>query len=335
MAKTNNTGIVRQLNLDIVRQTLRSEGQMTKATLARKTGMSIATCGNLLQLLVENEEVIEGEINNLTGGRPAKTYFYNGQIDLVLCVYILVEEKVTLRMEVYNSMGKEQDVFESHYDSITIDELYYQIGQVIDRYEMIETICIGVPGAVVDGKIEFCDEPNLANINMVSKLQRKYNKDIVVGSEKYFKVCGYYKRMELKDDVSLVYMLSPKNREMGAGIIVDGHVLRGGNAMAGETMYLPYYKLKKTGIAVDEAIGEMPFIVSSMVAVIAPEYFVLPGSDFSEGSCEELRKACMDIIPENHIPQILYTDDTMKDYSVGMMDIALEKLNGGIKLIST
>lgn len=333
MAKINNTGIVRQLNLDIVRQALREEGGLTKSILARKTGMSIATCGNLLQLLVESGEVLEGEADNLTGGRPARTYFYNGENEMVLCVYILVEDVVTLRLELCDNLGRKQGGYDLRYDRITKQDIYEQIDQAVEKYNNIEMISIGIPGYVVDGKVEVCDEPNLNGINFIKEIKAKYDVETIVGTEKLFKVLGYYKRMKLNDENTLVYILAPRGKNLGAGIMIDGHVLRGGNEMAGETMYLPYYLIKEKGLPIDGIVKEMPFIVSTMVAIIAPQKLILSGYGFHDGSCKEICRECKKIIPERYVPEIIYVEDSFPDYQCGLIDATLEKLNRGIKVV--
>jgi len=335
MTKINNTGIVRQLNLDIVRQTLRNEGGITKSMLARKTGMSIATCGNLLRLLIKQKEVFEGEVDKLTGGRPAKTYYYNSKNEMILCIYILAEETVSVHIEVYDNMGSKQEEFVETYNQLALEDIYNQIDRILQKYKNIVIISIGVPGYVLDGKIESCDEPNLQNVDIYEEMRKRYGIDVLVGAEKYFKVYGYYKRMELDEKNTLVYILAPKTKCMGAGIMIDGHVLRGGNAMAGEIMYLPYYMIKEHGVSIDDIVSEIPFVVSSMVAIIAPQKFILSGGRFNEESCDEIRKECIKIIPEKYIPEIKYAEDSFEDYREGLLAATLETLNSSIKLVET
>lgn len=335
MVKISNTGIVRQLNLDIARQVLRNEGEMTKAMLARKAGMSIATCGNLLQLLIESKEVIEGEVDNLTGGRPAKKYRYVGKNKKILCIFILVESAVTLRIEICDNMGLQQELFDVCHDSITEQDLYHEIEKVLNRHDNIEMISIGIPGFVLDGRIEVCDEPNLNGKNLGKEIKDRFGIEALIGAEKLYKVYGYYKRMNLDEENTLVYLLAPKGKNLGAGIMIDGHVLRGGNAMAGETMYLPYYFIKEKGLPIDEVIQEIPFIISTMVAIIAPQKFILSGYGFTKGSCDEIHQQCSKIIPERYIPEIIYVEDSFPDYQGGLVDATLDKLNRGIMLVET
>ncbi|MDO4556870.1 MAG: ROK family protein [Lachnospiraceae bacterium] len=335
MVKINNTGIVRQLNLDIVRDTLREEDGLTKSMLARKTGMSIATCGNLLHVLIEKGEVIEGEIDNLTGGRPAKTYYYNGENEMILCIYILVEENVTIHIELYDNVGRLQEEYEKKYDRITEDDIYEQIDAAIGNYEKIKMISIGIPGYVLNGTIDSCDEPNLNNKNIEKTIKEKYKTEVLIGAEKLFTVYGYYKRNDMDDESTLVYMLVPKGKAMGAGIMIDGRILRGGNELAGETMYLPYYYIKEQGVAIEEIVNEMPFIINTMVAVIAPQKFIISGSQFSHDSCEEIRRECSKLIPEKFIPEIVYEENTLLDYKTGLVNATLEKFNSGIKVVET
>ena len=92
----NNTKMVRKINSDVIRKVLRKNEELTKAEISSLTGLSIATCGNLLKLMVESGEVIEGELEQSTGGRPARRYRYNVEKNLLLCLYVIVDEKERL-----------------------------------------------------------------------------------------------------------------------------------------------------------------------------------------------------------------------------------------------
>lgn len=74
-------------NVVLVTHALKSLGSATKAELAVATGLSIATCGTVLNELSSNSEVLALEREVSRGGRPAQRYAYNPDYFSVLSIY--------------------------------------------------------------------------------------------------------------------------------------------------------------------------------------------------------------------------------------------------------
>ena len=74
-------------NVVMVTNALKSLGSATKADLAVATGLSIATCGAVLNELSLRHEVMALEMEVSRGGRPAQRYAYNPDFFSVLSLY--------------------------------------------------------------------------------------------------------------------------------------------------------------------------------------------------------------------------------------------------------
>ena len=74
-----------------IRQILLENGSITKPELAKLTNLTVATCGYILNSLVENGEVIAENFRTSSGGRPAMSYRYNSERCRFLCLYALFE----------------------------------------------------------------------------------------------------------------------------------------------------------------------------------------------------------------------------------------------------
>ena len=59
-----------------------------KNSLSISTGLSIATCGNILKDLILSDEVIELDLAQSEGGRPARRFRYNENHELILIIYV-------------------------------------------------------------------------------------------------------------------------------------------------------------------------------------------------------------------------------------------------------
>ena len=104
---TNNTLRVKESNTNLILDTLKSLQIATRAEIARITGLSIATCGNILKDLVTSGEILEGDLENCSGGRPARQYIYNKNFSLVIAMTIQSDKTLkTLQYAVTNLYGE-------------------------------------------------------------------------------------------------------------------------------------------------------------------------------------------------------------------------------------
>ena len=129
----NNTKMVRKINSDVIRKVLRKNEELTKAEISSLTGLSIATCGNLLKLMVESGEVIEGELEQSTGGRPARRYRYNVEKNLLLCLYVIVDEKERLLVEVNDGIGSRKEMEEIDTDKVTESLILEKVNEALEK----------------------------------------------------------------------------------------------------------------------------------------------------------------------------------------------------------
>lgn len=56
---SHNTQQVKRINVELVKNTLRSIGVGTKASIANLTKLSVATCGTILNELLQTGEIID------------------------------------------------------------------------------------------------------------------------------------------------------------------------------------------------------------------------------------------------------------------------------------
>lgn len=84
---------MKKLNEELVRQTLKMMKQGTKSMVSKETGLSIATCANLLNELSVKGEALEQGMQESNGGRPAKLYRHNENFSYIACIIIEVGVK--------------------------------------------------------------------------------------------------------------------------------------------------------------------------------------------------------------------------------------------------
>ncbi|WP_238881933.1 ROK family protein [Clostridium sp. YIM B02551] len=335
---SNNTIKVKQINIQLIKNALKASSYGTKTTIAKATGLSIATCGNILNELLEKGEVLEIDLEESNGGRPARRFIYNADYAYIACMYLRTEGKEnSISYVITNLLGENIEEGKIIVKSINFELIDTTIEELIMRYENIMALGIGVPGVVHDGHIGVCDISDLVNFPLGEKLKEKYQVEVIIENDMNFTAFGFYEKQEYDEDKTLVYALFPKDNLPGAGIIIDGHMFKGNTKFAGELSFLPFdMKREEQLIKLNNNRDFLKIVVksiTSIIAIINPETIVLSGDLFKGNELDEIYKECTKIIPKEHMANIFIKEDIHEDYMNGIVSITLESLNYNIKLI--
>ncbi|MFD2876338.1 hypothetical protein ACFTAO_10860 [Paenibacillus rhizoplanae] len=83
-----NANLMKEMNLNNVRQVMKRMETATKPQLAALTKLSVVTVNSLVKELSELGELFEDLVVPSNGGRPAQTYRYNYNFSLALVMYV-------------------------------------------------------------------------------------------------------------------------------------------------------------------------------------------------------------------------------------------------------
>jgi len=334
----NNTIRVKKMNEELVRQTLKTMNQATKSSVAQTTGLSIATCGSILNDLLASGELLEMNVEESNGGRPAKVYQYNMNFSYIGCMMIRAGVKVhALEYLVANLAGEavERGCEESAImDTDAIDRI---IGRLISQYPQIRAIGIGVPGAVNHGVINVGDIPELLNVELEAYIREKYGIEVILENDMNMTVYGFYQKQDYAEDQPVAVATFIEGSLPGAGIMVDGRIHRGSTRFAGEIAFLPYDMSREEQLR--QLHDRQTFhvlaahAVSSLIAVMNPATIALTGSLVQPADVEQIRQACLDFIPEMHMLQLMVLEDPDEDYMFGLITMTLESLSYSLQLV--
>jgi len=220
---------------------------------------------------------------------------------------------------------------------VDYDTINQVIKKMIDKYDNIDAIGIGIPGLVNNGAIDYCDTEKLNGVNLKDLLSKEYNLPIIVDNIMHLMAYGYYKKHpELAEDV-LAIIFAPANFIYGAGFVIDGRVLKGYHNLSGEIRYLPH------GLSLSALLNQLntkkyfiPIIVqaiSSIVPIISPSNIILTGSLFNETMLSEIKESCLKNIPSNYLPELSIDSNYEENYLQGIIAQSVEAIKGGIQLI--
>lgn len=334
---TANSMKLKQINVELVKSALKSEKYSTKNSIASITGLSVATCGNILKELLLTGEALELDLNSSTGGRPARRFIYNDNFSHVAAIYARKEGTYnTLVCIVSNMIGVQVYETSMEYDEITINEFECMVETLISLYPTIKALGIGIPGVVNHGIIGLCDFKELCNIPIEQHLSKKYNLLVVAENDVNSSAFGYQYKNEDEATRNLAYIYYPVNGNPGAGIIIDGSILRGNSNFAGEISFLPL------GVNLEEqrVIQKNPLSFSDLVSktiasincIINTKKVVLSGYVFTEELLWSINNSLANLTPHGHIPEIIYEEEINDSYIAGLTYMALEKLSCNIQI---
>ena len=359
----NDITKVKEINVEMIKSALKQLGEATKAQIAEENGISVATCGKILNELCESQEVIETSPISAGYGRPAMCYTYNGDYALVACIYIASDMgKMLISSKVCNLLGEVQEEYTKEIDQANFDVLEQAIEKLVSMYQKIRSVAIGIPGYITNGTVGLCNFIDLMGLPLREMLQNRFpDIKILVENDMNAAAYGFYKRNYSDKEATVAFLYSPLNAQTGveqlrkngedvvlnseqqtllqysvnygAGFVSGGRILRGFSGFAGEVSFLPIVR-ELTAENGGTSVAIMAYIIGSIVPILNPETIALTGSYFDEIRLKAIQQKCLEIIAPQHMPKIILLDDVHEEYVNGLINLALEELSCEIMLVA-
>lgn len=328
----NTTRQMKQKNIMLVANTLKLLISATKGDISAQTGLSLATCGTILNELCAKGEIIEESLDESRGGRPAKRYIYNQNYFTVLSVFLVGSDtNGIISSALTSAAGNIIEEVDENYSNLTVDTIINHVGRLVKKYNNIKAIGIGLPGVIVDGKVLTCDITCLESLPITDILSEKFGVFIQVGNDINYTAFGFY-RHECRDENNpIAYIFMPEKHCAGCGIVISGKMLRGASQFAGEVSKLPFYdNLHKTDNInnYDEDVFEkLVNIASSLIAIINPATIAISSELLSKTCIEDLIIELQKKFNNEHIPHFVFRDSIKADYHNGISEYTLDTFN--------
>ncbi len=160
MESINRPELVKEHNLNLVREKLFEARQATRQQLSAMTGISTVTLGNLLQQLVTNGEALETDTLQPASGRPARVYSYNDRRLLGLLVSVIFTEgRDQFQASLVNLYG--EVVWEDRSPAACLDPQGTQryFDRLLHLRGPVGAIAIGLPGIGFRGYLRRENKP--------------------------------------------------------------------------------------------------------------------------------------------------------------------------------
>lgn len=233
--------LMKQLNISAVLSIIKDKGSLSRADIAKLTGLTPASISNISKNLIENDYLIERGMGESSGGRPPIILELNLNARYVVGVNIgvgIIEVVITnLGAEII--YREERLIPEDKNDkNIVFTQLVKLINKVIDKSNVKSNKILGV-GVAMHGVVnanagvsEYAPYYNWININLKEELEDRLKYPIFIDNDVRAMAIGESWFGSSKD-ISNFVIINVSNG-VGAGIIIDNKPYYGVSFGAGE-----------------------------------------------------------------------------------------------------
>lgn len=331
MTFISNTAQVKQHNTTLVMQAMRSLQSGTKNDVARVSGLSVATCNTILNELCASGKVLESASDGPRVGRPAKLYSYNAGYASILCLCIEQHQDMTvLRYSISDLNGNLSDEACSQYavGQFSVEDIYSCISEMMKAHDTVRTIAIGVPGVYYQNRITLSGHTFLDGIDLVALLSEKFHCRVLLENDMNATAFGfyYYRKDIVAEDADITLIEMAHYDIIGAGTIVNGHILRGNTGMAGEIKYL---NLSDVPVSLPQKRSreEIVRIASDLIiaysVIINPAIIIFIGDEMNPDLLKQAEETAFHSLPDSIRPRLVYKSDYNEYFLRGLSAIAL------------
>ncbi|NLZ33823.1 MAG: ROK family protein [Clostridiales bacterium] len=324
-----NINLIKAGNLNILRRVLKEKRVATKPQLSELTGLSVVTINSLVNYLLENREIIEGEMLPSGGGRPAVSYKFNSEYKLALIIYMNeYNGENTAYIAVVNLYGEIIEKYEKVIREIDIYSFDNIIEDMTIKYPNIGIISFGMPVVEVNGRLLISDYKELENTFFTSYIKEKFNIPVLIENDINLAIAGYCFSNNISTKKTAIGIYFPNNYPPGAGIYINGKIHKGRNGLAGEIKYLPHNKIYWESF--DYNLNKIREIIAKTIlsfnCMYNPDLIVVYNDKIDETIIEEVTNNCNSEIERVMIPEIIISKEIDKDFEIGIKHITLKEL---------
>jgi predicted NBD/HSP70 family sugar kinase len=227
-------------NLAIL-EVIRKNGPISRTDISKITELNIVTVSNYVNHYIKKGLVLEGELDESTGGRkpvlvelnPKAGYIVGVGLNMMSTVGVLVDLEINVVAEVKRERVPENS-------EIVIENMVDMAAEIIEKAEIdrskIVGVGVGVPGIIDErGRTirwpQSLGEKDLSVcLSIKDTFEKRLNIPTFVENDANAAVLGE-KWLGLDRDVRhMIYMFSG----VGCGVLINGEIYRGGTGAAGE-----------------------------------------------------------------------------------------------------
>ncbi|MEG0277312.1 MAG: ROK family protein [Coprobacillus sp.] len=212
----------------------------TMQELIEETLLSQASVRNMLRYLEDKRIIQEVGSDKSTGGRCAIRFSLDHSLFQLLCLYV---HENSIELEIYNY---KQCLFEEELSFGNHQELIEILKKFVEKYK-ITAVVIAVKG-MVKGDCYITDHHNqYEEHRWVKDLKECIDVPVYLENDVKVMQLGTYFQKHINNSVYLYI----NDVGVGSSFMLDGHLIKGVDGLAGEIGLLPY-----RGVSINEAIRQ-------------------------------------------------------------------------------
>ena len=232
--------MVRDINRRIVLNLIRTRQPISRADLARVSGMQRSTISLIVEQLIQENWVLTGPTSRLPRGRRPTSLRLNDE--RVMIGVDIRPAQITAAVADANGRFISEEVIVTTPDpEFTLGRLIEAVQRIIAscRGRKIEGIGVSVPGRYIPGSNRLVFAPNLGwhDVDIRTPLMKATGLEVEI--ENAATACAlaavWFDHMEKARNLVVVTV----SEGVGTGILLNGQIVRGLNGMAGEFGHVP------------------------------------------------------------------------------------------------
>jgi len=232
--------VVRDINRRMVLNLIRTRQPISRADLARVSGLQRSTISLIVEQLIEESWVLEGPTGRLPRGR--RPTFLRLNDERVIIAVDIRPTQTTVALADANCKFTSQEVILTASDpKITLDRLVDSIRRIIAscRGKKIEGIGMSLPGRFDNDSDRLVFAPNLSwhNVDIRRPMEAATGLDVTLENAANACVLAavWFDHMDPSRNLVVITV----SEGIGIGILANGQLVRGLNGMAGEFGHVP------------------------------------------------------------------------------------------------
>lgn len=322
--------LIKESNLELLRNILRRERTATKSRLSELSGLSVVTIQSLVKTLLEQEEILEDEIVQPHLGRPAASFRYNASARLALIISMYEQQGLdTAEYMVYDLYGECLQRRQESIPQVSVESFQDIIQEFLSAYPQISVIGIGLPVLELEGKLVISDYKQLQNVELGAYYERKFQLPVFVENDINAAVLGYCTSQNYPEDKDfyIAGLYIPSKYPSGAGFCHNFEILKGKNGLAGELKPFPFDINWDTYSTNPKELEDFTWkTVQVMMCLYNPEKIVIYHEKMTPDLPEKMKCFCTTDIQKLMFPEIEIKESLKDDFNAGLVRLALERI---------
>ncbi|MFY9727325.1 MAG: ROK family protein [Bryobacteraceae bacterium] len=232
--------VVRDINRRIVLNLIRKRQPISRADLARVSGMQRSTISLIVEQLIRENWVLTGPTGRLPRGRRP-TFLRLNDARVIIGVDIRPAQITAAVADANGRFISQEAIVTTPDPEFTLGRLVEVIRRIVAscRGRKIEGIGVSVPGRYIPGSNRLVFAPNLGwrDVDIRTPLMKATGLEVEI--ENAATACAlaavWFDHMEQARNLVVVTV----SEGVGTGILLNGQIVRGVNGMAGEFGHVP------------------------------------------------------------------------------------------------